>query len=80
MALTSSLSSRFYTQSLETGTLDSQFENWSWPYYVALVLVMWPLTIWVAVKKHICRIFGLKLKSNSFWVDGISRASKEIIY
>ena len=62
----------------EVNSDDSKFEVWLWPYFVVLLLVMWPLTLWVAMKKFFCHLFCLELKVNTYWVDGVSQASREI--
>ncbi len=45
-------------------SLDYEYDK---SFFLLRLIIMWLLTIWVAIKK---RIFGIKLKTNSFWFDG----------
>jgi len=38
-------------------------------------LILWSLTIWVAFKKF---LLGNRIKTNTFWFDGVSRLAREV--
>lgn len=50
------------------------YERKRWKYFLASPFIF-ILTFWVAIKKM---IFGSKLKTNTFWVDGISPICREV--
>lgn len=45
------------------------------PWYFLMVLITLILALWVAIKK---KIFGSKLKTNTFWFDGISPVCRTV--
>ncbi len=53
------------------------YEKTRWPYLLSLP-VMWLLIIWVVAKKMCLRIFGQKLKTNTYWLDGVSPVCRKI--
>ena len=46
--------------------------------YRLVLPLMWVLTFWVMLKKTLVGFLGLKLKVNTFWVDGLSPSSAAI--
>jgi len=51
-----------------------KYEKSGWSYFL-MVLIMFILTFWVALKK---KIFGPNLKINTLWFDGISPVCREV--
>jgi len=50
----------------------NEFEKNRWPYLLALP-VMWVLTIYVALKKGVYKLFGKKPAINTLWFDGLGK-------
>jgi len=53
---------------------DFSYETNNWTYVFKLPLIL-GLALWVALKK---KIFGTKLKINTFWFDGTSPTCREM--
>ncbi len=53
------------------------YENKKFVYYLALPIMDF-LAIWVLIKKAIARKFGYRIRTNTFWFDGLCKESRMV--